>query len=244
MNSQLPHHISTQFDHELEDIRSKVLAMGGLVEQQLHRAIDALAKTDTALAQVVASSDYKVNTFELEIDEECIEILARRNPAASDLRLVISVAKTITDLERIGDETEKIGRAVMRLTEFDNPKSCYLDVIAMGDHVRRLLNASLDAFARLDSMAAVRIARKDSEIDQEYDTALRRLIAYMSADPARIAKVIDVAWIIRAMERIGDHSNNICESTIYLVEGRDVRHTSLDEIEHELASRFTRRDRD
>ncbi len=226
---QLPQHISQQFQHELEDLRSRVLEMGGLVEQQLAQALEALAKYDAALAETVASSDYKINTMEVTLDEECTEILARRQPAASDLRLILAVIRIITDLERIGDEAEKIGRMVMHFTEIDgNKSSYYVGVLAMGQHVRRILNETLDAFARMDSREALRIAQEEPKVDQEYDAVLRQLITYMIEDPRSITRILDIVWATRALERISDHAANICESIIYLVEGKDIRHTNYE----------------
>jgi phosphate transport system protein len=232
--SQLPQHISQQFDRELEDIRSRVLAMGGLVEDQLALALDALTHTDADLAENVATSDYKVNSMEVGIDEECTEILARRQPAAGDLRLVLAVIKIIADLERIGDETAKIGRLVLRLIETESPKSHYVNVLSMGHHVKHTLNGALDSFARMDSKAALSFAREDPIVDREYDATLRQLITYMMEDPRSITAVLNVIWAVRALERIGDHANNICESVIYLVEGKDIRHTNYDDVEKEL----------
>jgi phosphate transport system protein len=235
--TQLPQHISQQFDRELEDIRSRVLAMGGLVEEHLVSVLDALSQTNSTLAEKVATSDYKVNSLEVVIDEECTEILARRQPAAGDLRLVLAVIKIIADLERIGDEASKIGRLVLRLIETESPKSYYIGVLAMGHHVRHTLNGALDSFARMDSKSALAIAREDPKVDQEYDATLRQLMTYMMEDPRSITPVLNVIWAVRALERIGDHANNICESVIYLVEGKNVRHTNYDEIEKDLAER-------
>ena len=222
---QIPQHISQQFQHELEDIRSRVLEMGGLVEQQLTQALEALAKHDVGLAEIVATSDYKVNSLEVILDEECTEIIARRQPAASDLRLILAVIRIIIDLERVGDEAEKIGRMVIRLSDLDSSHSYYVGVLAMGQHVREMLNAALNAFARMDSKEALQIAQQEPRIDQEYDATMRQLITYMMEDPRSITRSLDIVWIARALERISDHAANICESVIYLVEGKDIRHT-------------------
>ena len=235
--SRLPHHISAQFDNELEELRSKVLAMGGLVEEQLGNAIQAMIASDTELAEHVAGLDYRVNTMEVEIDEECATILARRQPTASDLRLVLAVSKTITDLERIGDEAERIGRMVMKLIVTEAPKSYYSGMQMLGDHVRRMLHEGLDTFARMDSEAAFKVAAEDQAVDREYEAILRQLITYMMEDPRSITEVMDAIWAVRSLERIGDHVINICEYVIYLVEGKDVRHTSLEEIEREIQTR-------
>ena len=233
--TQLPHHISKQFEQELEDIRARVLDMGGLVETQLGLALDALAVGSIEQAEVVATSDYKVNAMEVAIDEECIEILARRQPAAGDLRLVIAVTRIITDLERIGDETEKIARMMLRFMENGSPKAYYIGFLTMGRHVQKMVNGALDTFARMDSEAALTVAREEPRVDQEYDAVMRQLVTYMMEDPRSITRVLDVIWAVRALERIGDHAHNVCESVIYLVEGKDIRHTSVDDIEEELA---------
>lgn len=233
---QWPNHISQEYEHELEDIRSKVLAMGGLVEQHLSKAIDALAQGRSELADEVATGDYKVNSMEVAIDEECTEILARRQPAARDLRLVLAVIKTIRDLERIGDEAAKVSRLTLRLIETESPKSYYVNVLAMAHHVRRMLHDALDAYARMDVDAAIAIAGEDSAVDRESDAIMRQLITYMMEDPRSISTVLDVMWVVRSLERVGDHVDNLCESLIYLVKGKDVRHISPEEMVRELQS--------
>ena len=235
--SRLTHHISHQFDKELEDIRSKVLAMGGLVEDHLNRVLDALSKGDLEEAEYVAASDYKVNALEVEIDDECTGILLRRQPAASDLRLVLSVSKIITDLERIGDEVEKVARIVVSFVTTGSPRAYYVGVLAMGHHVKRMLRAALDAFARMDSEAALKVAQEDPEVDKEMEAVMRQLITYMMEDPRSITRVLDAVLAVRAFERIGDHADNICENAIYVAEGKDVRHVRRDEIAEELKRR-------
>jgi len=230
-------HISRQYNAELEDIRTRVLQMGGLVEQQIDQAITALVNGDAGLADAVATEDYKVNKMEVTIDEECNQIIARRQPAASDLRLVVAVIKTITDLERIGDEAEKIARMAVRLASEERPKNNYLEIQALGYHVRQMVHDALDAFARLDIGAAIRIAREDERVDKEYEGLMRQLITYMMEDPRTISRMLNVIWAARALERIGDHACNICEYIIYLVKGKDVRHTSLEQIEKEILGR-------
>jgi phosphate transport system protein len=225
---QIPQHISQQFQHELEGIRSRVLEMGGLVEQQLTEALEALAKHDLGLAETVATSDHKVDILEVRLDEECTEIIARRQPAASDLRLILAVIRIITDLERVGDEAEKIGRMVIHLLEIEGSNSYYVGVLAMGQHVQEMLKAALNAFARMDSREALQIAQQEPRIDREYDATMRQLITYMMEDPRSITRSLDVVWIARALERISDHAANICESVIYLVEGKDIRHTNYE----------------
>jgi phosphate transport system protein len=225
-------HISRQFNAELEEIRSRVLEMGGLVEQQIDQAIHALVKGDVALAEELVKNDYKVNKLEVTIDEECNQIIARRQPTAGDLRLVVAVIKTITDLERIGDEAEKVGKMVVHLTDegitMDDAMNVGID--NLGSHVRQQLQRALDAFARLDTDTALEVALQDARIDREYDGLLRQIVTYMMADPRAIATAIDYIWAARAFERIGDHTKNLCEYIVYLVKGKDVRHTSYENI--------------
>jgi len=231
---KMPPHISKQFDNELENIRSQVMAMGGLVEQQLTLALKALMEGDSETASAVIENERQVNTYEVNIDEECTRILARRQPAASDLRLVTAVGKTITDLERIGDEAEKIAKMAIDLADRTGMKSYYTGISAMGSLVCRMVRESLDAFARMDSQAALITAGKEPESDEQYAALLRQLITYMMEDPRSIISALDAVWVARAMERIGDHARNICEYIIYLVEGKDVRHISLEQMEKEV----------
>lgn len=227
-NSQ---HISQQFEKELQDIRSLVLAMGGLIEQQVANAQKALLTADTELAREVIGLDEEVNALEVSIDEECIQIIALRQPTASDLRLVAGILKTITDLERIGDESVSIARMAMNLSQKDRPKKNYRELQSMGNHVLGMLRDALDAFARFDAKQAVKVAQEDRDIDAEYEGIIRQLITYMMEDPRTVTKAIDMMWSARSLERIADHASNICEHIIYLVEGKDVRHLSLEKME-------------
>lgn len=227
-------HISKQFNTELEDLRNRVLTMGGLVEQQLDDALRSFVAGDMELATVVTSRDYQVNALEVAIDEECTQVIARRQPAASDLRLVIAVIKTITDLERIGDEAERIARMAIAFSEAEGPKKQFATLETMGDQVRRMIHSALDAYARIDAEAAVDVWREDRKVDSQYESLTRELITYMMEDPRSIPWVLDIMWAARALERIGDRARNICEYVIYFVKGKDVRHTSLDHMQKEV----------
>ena len=234
-NSRISHHISQQFNAELEAIRTDVLAMGGLVEKQIGEAVKAVVSGDVELAEEVIANDYKVNAMEVRIDEECARVLARRQPAASDLRLVVAVIKTITDLERIGDEAEKVAKMAVTLATQERPRSDYHEIQVLGEHVQAMVHQSLDAFARMDTEASVVIAQEDEKVDHEYEGILRQMITHMMEDPRSIKRALDVIWAIRALERIGDHAKNISEYVIYLVKGKDVRHLALEEIKKEVS---------
>ncbi len=229
-------HISHQYNAELEDIRSRVLAMGGMVEQQLATAVTALVEGDATMGELVLSTDFKINAMEVEIDEECTSIIARRQPTASDLRLIMAVIKTITDLERIGDEAERIGRMATQLAKAGTLKKQCLELEGMGNQVKKILHDALDVFARTDAQAALEVARTDLKIDRQYEGVMRQLITFMMEDPRSIPRALDIIWSARALERIGDRARNICEYVIYLVKGKDVRHTSLEQIERETLS--------
>ena len=235
--SNIPQHISRQFDNELEEIRSSVLAMGGLVEQQLTDGLRALVEFNIPLAEDVMKNEYKVNSYEVTIDEECTMILARRQPAAGDLRLVTAVIKTITDLERIGDEAQKIAKMAIHLSEKSGPRSYYIGINAMGTFVKNMVHEALDAFARMDTEKAFTTASKEPESDEQYSAVLRQLVTYMMEDPRSITSVIDAVWVARALERIADHARNICEYVIYFVEGKDVRHITIEQMEEEIGNK-------
>lgn len=227
---EIGHHISQRYNEELEDIRNKVLQMGGLVEVQTKKAVKALLEHDQELAKEVAKSDHSVNQMEVDIDEECTRVIARRQPTASDLRLVIAVVKVITDLERIGDEAEKIARYSKKLAKNPNAVDTHSELSHMSKLVLSILHDALDAFARLDADEAVVILGRDAEINKELDNLSRLLLTYMMEDPRNIKNALRVSWCARSLERIGDHAQNICEYVIYLVKGKDVRHTSLEHI--------------
>lgn len=230
---ELGQHISRQYDQDLEDLRSRVLSMGGLVEQQLADAISAVVGNDTRLARQVVDRDYQVNALEVALDEQCSHILARRQPAAGDLRLIIAVIKTITDLERIGDQAERVARNAIELSEMERPRD-KLVVRHMGELARKLLHDSLDAFARMDVDLAHEVTKRDLEIDREYEAFVRQLITYMMEDPRSIRWTLAFLWSARALERIGDHSKNICEYLIYMALGKDIRHTDPQQRAQEL----------
>lgn len=227
-------HISQRFNDELEDIKNQVMVMGGIVEQQLNDALIALLEGNIEYGNLVVSRDYKVNALEVAIDEECSKIIARRQPAASDLRFIMAVIKTIADLERIGDEAERIGKMAVRFIEAEGTKDQFSGLDSMGDLVKLMLHGALDSFARTDAELAVKVWGEDRKIDRLYENIMRQLITYMMEDPRSIPWVLDVMWSARALERIGDRARNICEYVIYLVKGKDVRHTSLEQMEKEI----------
>ena len=239
--SALSHHIHSRYNAELEGVRSGVLQMGGLVEQQVQNGVRAVVTGDTRLGQEVARLDPRVNGMEVAIDEDCSRILATRSPTASDLRLIVAVIKTITDLERIGDEAEKLGHAAARFASGDRPADRYREVKHIGELVAEMLHGALDAFARLDTEAALAVARRDRAIDEEYDAIQRQCITFMMEDPRAIRRTLDIMAVARALERIGDHAKNLCEYVVYMVLGKDIRHLSIEDVEkHVLAARAGR----
>ena len=238
MNSQAEnhsHHISQQFNVELEDIKKRMLEMGGAVEQQLAAALTSITSADSGLGTTVMKDDDTIDAMEVAIDEECSLILARRQPAASDLRLVLAIIKTLRDLERIGDESSKIARMAVKLSEEGEFPEGFVEFKHLGDRVSGMVNESLDAFARYDAESALKVARTDREVDKEYSSATRSMITYMMEDPRSITRVLNLLWALRALERIGDHAKNIAEHVIYLVKGTDVRHEKLEDVAEQLA---------
>jgi len=226
----LGQHISRRFNEELEGVRSRVLHMGGVVEAQLANALRALVNKETALAKEVTRADAVVNSLEVEIDEECARIVARRQPAATDLRLVIAVIKIISDLERMGDEAKRV--AIMARSEMDDALDDELraDLQHMGDLVREMLRQVLDAFARTDVDTAVVVLKSDKKVDRKYKKIIKQLIQRMATDPQSVAVILNIMWAARSLERLGDRCLNIAEHVIYMVLGTDVRHIKLDDV--------------
>jgi len=230
-------HLSSQFDADLNQVSSKVLEMGGLVEAQIVAAMNALNEFDVGIADQVIAAEDRLNTMEVEIDEECSNIIARRQPTARDLRLVMAISKTITNLERAGDEAEKIAKRTRRLSEEGAARTINIAEIKLsGDMAVSILRRALDAFARLDTVAAAQIVRDDKQIDEEFRAFVRKLISYMTEDPRLISVGLDFLFIAKAIERIGDHAKNIAEFIIYVVKGTDVRHKGRDALEREALS--------
>src|SRR6204780_1112458 len=232
--ADLTHHISRRFNEDLERVRSKVLGMGGFVEQQQQKAITEMVEGDSTLGESVAMDDHQVNNMEVAIDEECSRILAPRAPAAGDLRVIVAIIKTITDLERIGDEGEKIGYIASRLATMERPADKYREVKHLGRQVAQMVHDSLDAFARMDSQAALKTAQEDKMVDEEYESIQRQCITFMMEDPRTIRRALEIMWIVRALERIGDHAKNICEYVIYMVPGKDIPPSSLEDVAKQI----------
>ena len=225
-------HLSSQFDSELTSVSTRVMKMGGLVESQISTAVLALSQFSVELADEVTSTESRVNAMEVEIDHDLSSIIARRQPTARDLRLLIAISKTTANLERAGDEADKIARMVKSIIESGAARtlpSSELRVAA--DLASGLLRKSLDAFARLDANVALTILKEDDAIDREFDGFVRKLITYMMEDPRTISPSLDLLFLAKAIERIGDHAKNIAEFTIYVVKGADVRHTPMEQIE-------------
>jgi phosphate transport system protein len=227
-------HTLKQFDAELEAVRKRVLQMGGLVEEQIVRALNALADGDVPLATRVVEDDHRVNALEVAIDEDCSTIIARRQPAAGDLRMLMMVVKTITDLERIGDEAAKIGRMTQLIYESGRPFVLRTTEIRhVADIALGMLRNALDAFARLDLAVAAQVVRQDEQVDDAFRGIIRQLITFMMEDPRTISHAIEILFIAKAIERIGDHSKNMSEYVVYMVKGKDVRHTGVEAFERE-----------
>lgn len=231
MEMNFNQHISGQFNADLEAIRNHMMSMGGLVERQVMHAIEAICSGDTDHADDIIRREEEVDNMEMAIDQECTQILVRRQPAASDLRMVLAVSRVVRDLERIGDEACKI--AIHALEVKGRSEICRQAMRYMGAEVTKMIAGALDAFSRHDVDGAIEVVRNDKLVDNQYAAALRELMTYMMEDPRSISQAINILWILRAIERIGDHARNISEQVIYLVSGADVRHSSLTEIEEQ-----------
>ena len=229
-------HIFKQYDAELESVRAKVLEMGSLVEQQMVDAMQALTKGNASLAKTVIKKDSLVNNLEVQIDEDCSRIIARRQPTAGDLRMILMMVKSITDLERIGDEAAKVARFALKSSEAERKLTPrFVEIKAMANTAKDMLHMALDAFARSDASKVVEIARMDEEVDEQYQAAIRQLITFMLVDPRTISVSLEVLFIAKAVERIGDHAKNIAENVVYMAQGKDVRHISVEDMQTQIA---------
>ena len=228
-------HVWKQYDTELETLRTRVLQMGGLVESQIRHAIDAFASGKQETIDQVTATEARVNEAERNIDDDCSHIVVKRQPAANDLRLIMAISKTVTDLERIGDEAEKIARMSGQIHDSAArlQNHSFANVRHAADIAVQMLRDALDAFARQDAAQAARVIREDMAIDNEFRAILRQLITFMMEDPRTISMALEIVWIAKAIERIGDHAKNIAEDVIYIVKGTDVRHIRLEEVERQ-----------
>ncbi len=232
----LDQHISQRFNEDLEAIKTQTMAMGGLVEQQVGEALIALIDADSDMAELVLSREQQVNAMELAVDEECARILVKRQPAASDLRMVLVITKTGRDLERIGDEAKKIAKMALACAENGQaPRGC-IEVRHIGETVRQMVHDALDALARFDVDSALQVVQKDRMVDQDYRSATRELMTYMMEDPRSMTRVMNIMWVLRSLERVGDHAQNIAEYVFYLVKGKDMRHLTLEQLKAALAT--------
>ncbi len=224
-NTKVGHHISQQFNKELEDIRNKVLVMGGLVEQQIELAVKAFSNADMELAERVIKQDDQVNAMESAVDQECIQIIALRQPTAFDLRLLIAVIKLLTEIERVGDNAKRIAQMAIHIAnDSDNSTDAYYELQHIAEMVREMLHRALDAFARMDTGEVSLINEQDENVNREYKSIMRQLITRMMEDPRNITRSLDILWAARALERIGDHACNISEYVVYMMRGEDIRH--------------------
>ena len=228
-------HISSEFNDELEGLCADLLKMGGLAERQVRLAIECQEQFDSALVDQIKAAENAVNAWEIKIDELVATLIARRQPAATDLRLVLVISKIVRDLERAGDEANKVAEMAQKAHESAHASAIGLsEVRAIGDQVLRMLGDALTAFARMDPEMALDVARDDKEVDRTYEAALRALATHMIEDPQEIGSVLNVMWVLRALERVGDHATNIAEHVIYLVKGKDIRHLSVTNVEETL----------
>lgn len=218
-------HLSSQFDEELGRLRTHVLQMGGLVETQISAAIDAYSSGEISSVKTIVETDRRINELEKAIDDDCAHVIAKRQPAASDLRLVLGISKIVTDLERAGDEAKKIAKGVRRIYEAGHLPAQYgIGIRHLAEAALAMVRQSLDAFARIDAVQAKAVIRADSEVDTEFKSIIRQLITHMMEDPRTITTSIEIISIARAIERIGDHAKNVAEQVVFVVEGRDIRH--------------------
>ena len=229
-------HSSKQFDAELDAIRANLTRMGGMVEEQVRSAMTAFAEGDHELIEIIISRDQNVDAMEIAIDDACMHIVARRQPTAIDLRMVMSVGKAVTDLERIGDEAKKIAKTTRKILERGMSESIArsLGIQQVGEQTANMLHDVLDAFVRLDTETAASVVRQDKEIDQQFRATVRQLVTYMMEDPRTISTALDIIFVAKSVERIGDHCKNIAEDVIYIAQGRDVRHIGLEALEREV----------
>lgn len=227
-------HTSKQFNNELEALRQHFLTMGGVVELQVQNSVQALIDSNGSLAEDVKDKDATVNDLDSIIDQECNRILAKRQPAAGDLRMVLAISKAVNELERMGDEAKKIARLTLKLIDEGESPRGYVEINRIGQMVSRMIHDTLDAYARLDIDAAITVVKQDRMVDEEYKTALRSLVTYMMEDPRSISRVLNVIWVLRSLERIGDHSRNVCQHLVFMVKGIDVRHVHANEIDAQV----------
>ena len=234
-NTSIGHHISEKFNQELEDIRNNVLTMGGMVEEQLELAIKAFTSNDVELAELVIKQDNQIDELEIQLDRECTQIMALRQPTAFDLRLLITILKVVNELERVGDLAEHIAKMALLTSDMDNSKhGPYYEIQHMADLVKGMLHDALDAFARMTVEQVPAITGKDENVDREYASIIRQQITYMMEDPRNVTRTLNVLWAVRSLERIGDHACNICEHMVYMIKGVDVRHISHEELERKI----------
>jgi phosphate transport system protein len=235
-NSTIGHHISEQFNKELEDIRNKVLSMGGLVERQIELAVEAYTTGDKEIAELVIKQDDQVDALETVIDQECMQILALRQPTAFDLRLLVTVMKIIHEIEKIGNKAERVAEMAIKLAGGLSSQNKFPHYVLehMAGLVKGMLHDALDAFARMNLENVAEITERDDNVDREYENILRQLMTRMMEDPRNITRTLDVLWTVRALERIGDHACYICEHLIFMIKGEDVRHLSQSELEKKV----------
>lgn len=234
-NTNIGHHISGQFNKELEDIRNHVLTMGGLVEEQIEQAIKAFTSADVELAEQVIKQDNQIDNLEKALDRECMQIMALRQPTAFDLRLLITILRIINELERVGDMAEHIAKMAIYLSDIEgNKNDSYYEIQHMAELVKSMLHDALDSFARMTIEQVPTITGRDENVDREYASIIRQQITYMMEDPRNITRTLNVLWTVRSLERIGDHACNICEHLVYMIKGEDVRHISREELERKV----------